>query len=405
MKKRFLSVLLALALCAGLAVPAAASAPDRFDGSWRAQVSDNSWEAIRCTNVERAKEGLRPLSTFEALHAAGQLRAVELKDKFDHTRPNGQGCMTALYDVGLDPYAFTRSGENIASGYGTPASVVTGWMNSPGHRMNILTGPFCHIGMGCDGRRWVQMFLGICAPQLTSVTVGKSSYPVGTALEDMEGVVTLHCEHGDSYLPLSPEMCTGYDSTRTGSQSVTVHYVDQTISFTVTLKGSPRFADVPSDAFYADAVDWAVEKKITTGTTAAKFSPDEKCTHIQILTFLYRAVEQIGNPSGADMNLAVQWAMEEGMIGANFNGGAFCTRADAVNYIWQALGRQDAPASSFTDVPAGAAYARAVDWAVANGVTNGTNTAQTRFSPNDICTRGHIVTFLHRAYVPEARQK
>ena len=103
------------------------------------------------------------------------------------------------------------------------------------------------------------------------------------------------------------------------------------------------------------------------------------------------------------MDKAVAWAREKGMIDGSFNGKAYCTRADAVSYIWQALGRENAKSSGFTDVPAGAGYAKAVDWAVANGITNGTNAAQTEFSPNQVCDRGTIVTFLHRAYVPEAR--
>ena len=165
------------------------------------------------------------------------------------------------------------------------------------------------------------------------------------------------------------------------------------------------FGDVPAGVWYTDAVEWAVSKGITNGTEKGKFSPTQNCTHAQILTFLYRANRGGGAASAQDMDLAVQWAREKGMIDGGFNGSAFCTRADAVNYIWQAFGRQSAKASSFTDVPANAAYAKAVDWAVANGVTNGDNAAQTEFSPNKVCTRGHIVTFLHRAYVPEARLK
>ena len=103
------------------------------------------------------------------------------------------------------------------------------------------------------------------------------------------------------------------------------------------------------------------------------------------------------------MDKAVSWAREKGMLDAGFDTDKPCTRAEAVNYIWQALGREDAEASSFTDVDPGAGYAKAVDWAVANGVTNGDNAAQTEFSPDKVCTRGHIVTFLHRACVPGAR--
>lgn len=166
---------------------------------------------------------------------------------------------------------------------------------------------------------------------------------------------------------------------------------------TPTTPDVPTFSDVKAGAYYADAVKWAIDKDITTGTSGNKFSPGEKCTHIQILTFLYRAAEQIKNPSGEDMEKAVTWAQEKGMLAADFNRTKPCTRAEAVSYIWHALGRHSAPASSFTDVPAGASYAQAVDWAVANGVTTGTDTVKNTFSPNDTCTRGQIVTFLHRA--------
>lgn len=159
------------------------------------------------------------------------------------------------------------------------------------------------------------------------------------------------------------------------------------------------FTDVPAGEWYAGAVNWAVARDITTGTSANKFSPGKACTHIEILTFLYRAVEQIENPTGADMEKAVTWAREKGMLAADFDRQKPCSRADAVNYIWQALGREDAPVSSFTDLPANASYAKAVSWAVANGVTKGTDTTKNTFSPDDTCTRGHIVTFLYRAYM------
>lgn len=411
--KKFLSLALTLALCLGLAVPAAAAAPDRFDGGWRSPVSENSWEAIRCTNAERAQEGLRPLSTFEGLHAAAQLRAVELKDRFDHTRPNGQSCMTALSDVGLDPYAFGRSGENIAVGYPSPASVVTGWMNSTGHRMNILTRPFCHIGLGSDGQRWVQMFVGICAPQLTGVTVGKSSYPLGTDLEDMEGVVALHCEHGDSYLPLSSEMCSGYDSAKAGSQNVTVRYMDQTASFTVTLGSGSQggtsgvFADVPSGSYCWDAVAWAVENHITNGTSNTTFSPNGPCDRGQIVTFLWRAngspePASAVNPfvdvkSGDYCYKAVLWASEQGITSGtdatHFSPRTPCNRAQAVTFLWRTNGRP-AGSGGFSDVADGQFYTEAVKWAVEKNITSGTS--PTTFSPNQSCTRGQIVTFLYR---------
>ena len=161
---------------------------------------------------------------------------------------------------------------------------------------------------------------------------------------------------------------------------------------------APSFADVPAGEWYAAPVAWAVEKNITNGTSTTKFSPGQDCTHAQILTFLYRADRGQGKAEAADMDKAVAWARQKGMIGASFDGSKPCTRAEAVNYIWQAFNRPSAKASNFTDVPANAVYAKAVSWAVEKGVTKGTNTAQTQFSPDTVCNRGTIVTFLQRAY-------
>lgn len=187
----------------------------------------------------------------------------------------------------------------------------------------------------------------------------------------------------DGKLVQLPNITVGLDSSSTGSPT------------TPDIPTVGGFSDVKENNYFAEPVKWAVSKGITTGTSGTKFSPEEKCTHIQILTFLYRAVEQIKAPNAVDTERAVIWAQEKGMLAADFNRSKPCTRAEAVYYIWQALGRQDAPASSFTDVPAGASYSKAVDWAVVNEVTNGTSA--TTFSPNDTCTRGQIVTFLYRA--------
>ncbi len=172
-----------------------------------------------------------------------------------------------------------------------------------------------------------------------------------------------------------------------------------------TIQLSTAFTDVEAGQWYADAVLWADSKNITNGTGNGKFSPTRSCSHAQILTFLYRADRGKGSAETGDMDKAIAWAREKGMIGDSFNKDADCTRADAVNYIWQAFGKKDAKASSFTDVPAGVTYNKAVNWAVSNGITNGTDTAQTQFSPNKVCNRGTIATFLYRAYVPEARLK
>lgn len=116
-------------------------------------------DVVALVNQERAKEGLSALSTNDTLMAAAQIRATELRALFAHARPDGSSCFTVLEEVGL-PYM--TAGENIAMGYPSPERVMEGWMNSPGHRANILNEYFTAIGIGYDegGRYWVQLFAG-----------------------------------------------------------------------------------------------------------------------------------------------------------------------------------------------------------------------------------------------------
>ena len=167
-----------------------------------------------------------------------------------------------------------------------------------------------------------------------------------------------------------------------------------------TAPAAPSFADVKADAYYAGAVKWAVEKGITAGTTATTFSPNNTCTTAQILTFLWRAngsPAPTGNnaavPAGQYYTDAANWALEKGLTD-NFSADTPATRAATVTYLWKLAGKPAAEAAAFTDVDAGAEYAQAVAWAVKKGVTAGTSA--TTFAPDNTCTRGQIVTFLHR---------
>ena len=123
-------------------------------------------EVVRLVNVERAKEGLAPLGTYDSLTKAAQIRAPEIVTLFSHDRPDGTSCFTAMDQTGAKKGAYTW-GENIAAGNATAAATVEQWMNSPGHRANILNAKFTHIGVGYQhsagstyGHYWVQMFTG-----------------------------------------------------------------------------------------------------------------------------------------------------------------------------------------------------------------------------------------------------
>ena len=172
--------------------------------------------------------------------------------------------------------------------------------------------------------------------------------------------------------------------------------------------GENPFVDVADDAYYADAVIWAVGKGITSGTTATTFSPNAACTRAQAVTFLWRAAgspEPESMSSFADVSAdsyytkAVAWAVEKGITNGTsdtaFSPNATCTRAQIVTFLWRS---QKSPSSGgvnpFSDVAVDAYYADAVLWAAENGITGGTTT--TTFSPNNDCTRAQIVTFLFR---------
>ena len=172
---------------------------------------------------------------------------------------------------------------------------------------------------------------------------------------------------------------------------------------------STGFADVPANAFFADAVKWAVDKGVTNGLTETMFGPYEPCTRGQIITFLWRAagspepktaVSFADVPAGSYYAKAVAWAIENGITNGvtetTFAPDATCTRGQGVTFLYRALKGSAGATSSFVDVPANAFYADAVGWAVFGKVTDGTS--NTTFSPDDNCTRGQIVTFLFRAY-------
>ncbi|MBQ4110194.1 MAG: S-layer homology domain-containing protein [Clostridia bacterium] len=164
--------------------------------------------------------------------------------------------------------------------------------------------------------------------------------------------------------------------------------------------------DVNKSDYFAEAVEWALQRNITSGISETEFAPKNTCTRAQILTFLWRAVNSpvsaIENPF-ADINgghyyyYPAMWAYEKNMISGNeFAANTPCTRASTVVYLWKNAGSPDVgTVSTFTDVPANADYAKAVAWAVKNGITSGTS--ETTFSPDMTCTRGQIVTFLKRA--------
>ena len=176
--------------------------------------------------------------------------------------------------------------------------------------------------------------------------------------------------------------------------------------------GNPQtgvFVDVAEGSYYEEAIDWAVEKGVTNGVSSNMFAPNDPCTRAQIVTFLWRAA---GSPAPKSMSSftdvpadafyakAVAWAVENGITSgtgeSKFSPNATCTRAQAVTFLYRASGSPAVSGSAeFSDVSATAFYADAVAWAAKKGITTGIGGGL--FGSDNDCTRGQIVTFLWRA--------
>lgn len=169
------------------------------------------------------------------------------------------------------------------------------------------------------------------------------------------------------------------------------------------------FADVSAEEYYYEAVKWASENGVTGGIGENLFGANLPCTRAQIVTFLWRAAgspEPKGMSGFVDVSAdayyakAVAWAVEQGIVSGTsattFSPDAVCTRAQSVAFLYRAFGEKVNKAAGFSDVSADAYYADAVAWAVENGVASGIGGGL--FAPDQNCARGQIVAFLYRAY-------
>ena len=244
------------------------------------------------------------------------------------------------------------------------------------------------------------------------VTVSPSRAPAGTQV-----TITVRPDRGYELSSLQVETTSGddVDVTRRGDGRYTFTMPREAVRviavFTEIAEGpAVSFADVSPDAYYYDAVLWAVEQGITNGTSATTFAPNNSCTRAQMVTFLWRAA---GSPAAtganpfADLSAdayyydAVLWAVQQGITNGTsattFSPDATVTRGQTVTFLWRYAGSPAVSGSGFADVAADAYYAGAVAWASQQGVTSGTSA--TTFSPSNNCTRAQIVTFLYRYMV------
>ena len=259
----------------------------------------------------------------------------------------------------------------------------------------------------------------------------QKSYPVTISGTTEHGTVTVSTEAavGGSTVTITVKPDSGYTLggiTVTDSEGNELSLTDNgngaytftmpsgkvEIHVTFTEDGSLNpFQDVPGDAYYFEAVNWAVANNVTNGTSETTFSPDVGCTRAQVVTFLWRAAGQPEptegtNPftdvkEGTYYYKAVLWAVEKGITNGTsettFDPDETCTRGQIVTFLWRREGKP-APTGAnnpFADVKPSAYFGSAVLWAVEKGITNGTS--ETTFEPNEDCTRAQVVTFLWRA--------
>ncbi len=263
------------------------------------------------------------------------------------------------------------------------------------------------------------------------IGTGTTTYPI-TVMDSKNGdvtashksaakgtTITLTVDPDKGYLLDTLTVLDGNDKERKltdkGDGKFTFTMPDSKVTVAATFKasaptGKNPFVDVPAGSYYEDAVIWAVDKGITTGTSATTFNPNGICTRAQAVTFLWRAA---GSPAAkssampfADVKAgsyyydAVLWAVEQGITKGTsdtmFSPDTTCTRAQIVTFLWRAGGSPAVSGNSaFTDVAADAYYAAAVTWAEKNDITGGIGGGL--FGSNNNCTRAQIVTFIYRS--------
>ena len=395
MSKKLLSLALALVMCLGLTIPAFAA-----ESKWKVEVVGKTDAEISLGKKTFTVRDWVISGTFkdDELDMIGNIWTKT--DSHQWTAEN-------VYALSKgDEVVFTKGGESFEEFY------MTAWSDPDGDGVydqligNITSEDYSSTFLPANAAGpvrdfYAQTYTLFYMPSLGYLQqMGRTPDGYGSwDLTDTGGVSPV------TELKMSPDFLLDIYGANT---IVNIMTPDKSWSCTILVEGNTTqptvptvggFTDVKTGDYFADPVLWAVEKKITAGTSATTFSPNTTCTQGQILTFLWRAKGEpkpTGTVSGTQYYAtAAQWAKEQGLTD-NFSAEADCTRAMVVTYLWKLAGSPKTGTSNFTDVSANADYAQAVAWAVEQDITSGTGNGQ--FSPNSTCTRGQIVTFLYRAF-------
>ena len=338
--------------------------------------------------------GITPGETFTAKYAAGDTVGLQIGKRDGYTLRG-----LTLEGISEDALTWTAEGEeNEQRGihFAMPEGDVTVTVNWRSNRSSSSSGSSYAVSTPStkNGDVTVSPKNASKGDRVTITVTPDKGYELDK--------LTVKDANGNK-LKLTDKGNGKYTFTMPGSKvTVSAEFVEE--------QAASIFADVPADAYYAKAVEWAVKKGITNGKANGLFGSNDPCTRGQIVTFLWRAA---GSPApkgtakvpadvlpGSYCYDAVAWALENGITNGladgTFGVNNTCTRGQSVTFLYRAMGTAPTTVNGFTDVESNAFCAEAVAWAVENGVTNGTSA--TTFSPSNGCTRAQIVTFLFRAY-------
>lgn len=376
------------------------------------------------TNKLRLRDGIESLSTFPQLQQAAYVRASELGTLFDHQRPDGSMCYTALDQAGITYWA---AAENIAAGYSDPAMTIQQWWNSPGHHSNMMSADYDHMGVGYQalpnteyGSYWVQLFTGGCTTSEIHVAGDDNNIyllPAGESIDYLGLLLEEYCDHGVSYLPLLDEMCTGYDKTLSDAiQEVTVSHHGCTTTFYIYSYSSMTFTDVTYDSWYYGYVEYVYALELMTGLNDTYFGAADPLARAQFAVILYRmnGEPQVNYsarfPDVADgqwYTNAILWANDQGVVTGYADTGLFGP-GDNINREQMAVmmyrfaqskgydTSTKADFSSYADASQVNEFAReAMQWAVGTGIISGKDNG-TRLDPQGNANRAECATIITR---------
>lgn len=365
--KKLVSLCLALALCLGLTVPALAESSVSI---WLSEGDGNTFENPSAENTSGTgwtydpNPGGIPVLTLNGVHS--KEGGISITDSIIiELAPGSKNSVTDLN------FGFTQDAPSTITIRGSGELI----LDYSDYRMDAFGGRFHEVKF---------------ADNLT-VTGGRSRGDTSPLTISQPDKTNYRCLTDGKESAFYARIAPAADSAPAAPQTPSAPQAPAT-----------SFTDVPANSPYAEAIQWAVENGITTGTTPTTFSPNSTCTNRQVLTFLWRSkgrpyTTPFGDePNAPEWTHVYDWGFVLGLLNLADFPDQPCTRSSVIWTLW-ILAHQPKPskAASFTDMPSSAGTAQAISWAVEKGITTGTSA--TTFSPDNICTRGQVMTFLYRA--------